>query len=159
MKVKSTNSKTFQLIKNQTILGEIIYQNLFYPKAEIHLNETQYKIAPVGLFGKSISVTKNNNPIASLYLSWSGTIVMAFQDGEEFIVKSSGMFSNTYTVENQNKEKLVQLEAKFNLSELHYAYSINQNSLHRENTLFLLLAVYSANFFIATMSGANSGMI
>lgn len=164
MEVNSTDKKTFQLTDNGTQIGEIIYENLFFLKAEINLsNSEKYKIAPVGIFGRSISVTQNETQIANLYLSWSGEIVITFQDGQEYILKLNGIFSNKYTIENRDKEKLIQLEAKFNWIKFHYRYDITYNiepeNKVTENTLLLLLSVYSANFFIATMSGANAGMM
>lgn len=163
MEAKSTDNKTFKLIDNNQQTGEIRYENLSFLKADIHINDSEkYKIRPVGFFGTSISVARNETQIASLYLGWNGQIVIAFQDGQEYILKLNGMFSNTYTLENKDRERLILLEAKFNPMKFHCNYDISYNpeqSKHATDTLLLLLAVYSANFLIATMSGANAGMM
>ena len=163
MEAKSTDKKTFQLTENGQQIGEIIYENLFFLKAEINMGDSEkYKIKPVGFFGTSISVTHNEIQIASLYLSWSGQIVITFQEGQEFTLKLNNIFSNKYIIENKDKEKLIQLEAKFNWREFHYNYDITYNLGYDKKSadkLLLLLAVYAANFFIATMSGANAGMM
>lgn len=72
------------------------------------------------------------------------------------------MFSDKYILENKDGEKLVQLESKFSWRAFHYKYDISyglDQNKRLADTLLLLFAVYSANFFIATMSGANAGMM
>jgi hypothetical protein len=163
MEIKSTDKQTFQLRENGTYLGEIVYENLFFLKAEIKTSDSEsYKIRPVGTFGQSLSVTQNETEIARLHLSWGGEIVIAFQEGEEYILKLKGIFSNTYVLENKNKEKLLQLDAQFNWRDFNYRYAVSYTlgyDKSPENLLVVLLAAYAANLFIATLSGANAGMV
>jgi|SRR5690606_1788125 len=163
MEANSTDNKTFQLTENGQQLGELIYENLFFLKAEIKLlNSELYDLAPVGFFGTSVAVTKNGNEIASLVMNWRGQIVITFQDGQEFVIKLIGLFSNKFIIENKDQEKLIQLELKFNWREFHYnyniTYDITNDNIPKDN-LLLLLGVYAANYFVATMSGANAGMM
>ena len=68
MEAKSTDRKTLQLTDGEQQLGELIYENLFFLKAELKLtNSGQYKIAPVGIFGTSITVTKNGRKQRTCY--------------------------------------------------------------------------------------------
>lgn len=102
MEVKSTDTKTLQLTENGQQLGELIYENLFSLKAEIKLtNSDLYEVYPVGVFGTSITVTKNGTEIANLKMNWRGQIVFSFQDGQEFVLKAKGIFfHNKYILEN-----------------------------------------------------------
>ncbi|GAB2554735.1 hypothetical protein [Spirosoma areae] len=152
MKVECTDKKTFQLIDNGGLLGQLTYKSLFSYNAEITLtNSDSYEIKSVGFFGTSIIVTKNEMEIANLQLNWKGQIVVTFQDGQEFIFKAKGVFHNRYVIENKAEEKLIQFDPKFNWGKLHYNYDISYDK--KPEVLFVLLGVYASNYYIAAMSG------
>ena len=158
MEAKSTDKKTFQLSENGQLLGELIYESLFSHKAEIKLtNSDLYEVKPVGVFSTSITVTKNGREIANLKMNWRGQIVFSFQDGQEFVFKAKGTFHNKYIIENKDEEKLIQFDPKFNWSKFDYNYDITYDK-KLQDILFVLLGVYASNYFIASMSGAFSGM-
>ena len=158
MEAKSTGKKTLQLTENGQQLGELIYENLFSLKAEIKLtNADLYEVYPVGVFGTSITVTKNGTEIANLRMNWQGEIVFSFQDGKEFVLKAKGSFHNIYILENKDQEKLIQFDPKFNWSKLDYNYDILYDK-KPQDILLVLLGVYASNYFTASVSGAISGM-
>ncbi len=159
MEAKSKDRKTIQLTENGQQLGELTYENLFLLKAEIKLaNSDLYEVYPVGIFGTSITVTKNGTEIANLKMNWHGQIVFSFQDGQEFVLKAKGiLFHNKYILENKDEEKLIQFDPKFNWSKFDYNYDIRYDK-KPQNILLVLLGVYASNYFIASMSGAMSGM-
>jgi len=159
MEAKSTDKRTLQLTENGQQLGELIYENLFSLKTEIKLtNSDLYEVKPVGIFGTSITVTKNGTEIANLKMNWRGQIVFSFQDGQEFVLKAKGMFfHNKYIIENKDEEKLLQFDPKFNWSKFDYNYDITYDK-KPQDILLVLLGVYASNYFIASMSGAMSGM-
>lgn len=162
MEAKTTDKKTFQLTENGETIGEIVYENLLFLTAKINLSDSgSYDVAPVGFFGTSIAVTQNGAPIANLVMSWNGQIVITFQDGQAFCLKLSGIFSNKFIVENKDKEKLLQIESKFNWREFQYSHEIIYNVEYPnkpDRSLLSILCIYSVNCFIATMSGANAGI-
>ncbi len=158
MIANSTDKKTFQLAENDKLLGELIYENLFFLKASIKLTNTEvYDIKPVGFFGTSISITQNDIEIANLKMNWSGQIVIAFQDGQEYVFKAKGLLASTFSVENKDKELIIHFTPKFNWSKFNYSYDI-EYSKNTQDVLLILLGVFASNYIIATMSGATSGM-
>jgi hypothetical protein len=158
MEVKSMGKKTFQLTDGAQQLGKLIYENLFFMKAEIELaNAELYEVKPVGIFGTSIAVKKDGTEIANLKMNWRGQIVFSFEDGQEFILKAKGVLQNAYVVENKEEEKLIQFDAKFNWSKFQYNYDITYNKKPGD-MLIILLGVYAANYLIASMSGAAAGL-
>ena len=89
MEAKLINKKTVQLTGNGQQLGELIYENLFRLKARIKLqNSDLYEIKPVGVFGTSITVTKNGMEMANLQMNWRGQIVFSFQGRSRICSKS-----------------------------------------------------------------------
>ncbi|WP_114783018.1 hypothetical protein [Botryobacter ruber] len=159
MESKSTDKKTFQLLDNGQTLGELIYENLFFLKAEIKLaNADLYQVKPVGIFGTSITVTKDGAEIANLKMNWRGQVVFTFQDGKEFVLKAKGMFHNKYVIENKDEEKLMQFDPKFSWSIFNFNYDITYDQ-KPQDMLLVLLGIYASNYYIASMSGATGGMV
>ena len=163
MEANSTNNKSFQLTENGHQLGELIYENSFTQmKAEIKLpNSEVYNIVPVGFFRTSITVTKDGNKIASLSMSWNGKIIITFQDNSEYALKLKGIFQNKVLLENTVKENIMCFEPHFNWSDARLNHTITydiKNDNVSKDYLLILLGLYSTNYFIASISGANSGI-
>lgn len=163
MNAHSKDKKTFLLSDNDLLLGELIYETPFYLKAEIKMPDTEtYNLAPVGFFGTSISVTKDGNKIASLSMSWNGKIIITFQGDREYALKLSGLFQSKMILENKSQQNVIQFEPKFSWRDFYYKYDITYditNDNEPKDNLLLLLGVYAANYFIATISGANAGLM
>jgi len=154
MEAKSIDKKTFQLIESQRLLGELVYADLFYSKAEIKLpNSETYQIKPVGIFRTNTEVTKNEVKIANLKMNWRGQIVIAFQDGQEYVLKGKGMLYSKYVIENKDSEMLIEFDPKFNWRKFRYNYNITYNKIP-EDILLILLGVYAANYSINVTAAA-----
>ena len=157
MEAKLANRKTVQLTESGQQLGELIYENLFHLKAKIKLEDSDlYEIKPAGIFGTSITVTKNGTEVANLQMNWRGQIVFRFQSGKEFVLKAKGLLQEKYMLENSNEEKLVQFDPKFNWRKFDYNYSISYEK--PQEALLILLGIYTCNYFIASMSGGFAGL-
>ena len=154
MEANSTDRKTFQLTKDGHLAGELIYENLFRFTAEITLdNSESYHIRPVGFFGTSISVTKDESEVVNLKMNWRGQIVFSFQDGREFVLKSKGFFNNVFTLENSDELMLIQFAPRFDWSKFNYNYSISYEE-KTPDILLTILGVYACNYLITAMSGS-----
>lgn len=163
MEAKSTDKRTFQLTGKGRQLGELTYENSFTQmKADIKLQGSEvYKIVPVGFFGSTITVTKDGNKIADLSMSWNGKVILTFQDGREYALKLKGVFQNKVFLENTNNENILCFEPHFNWTEPYLNHTITydiKNESEAKDYLLILLGVYATNYFIATISGANSGI-
>jgi len=162
MEANSTNNKSFQLTENGFQLGELIYENSFTQmKAEIKLSNSEiYKIEPVGFFETSITVTKDGNKLASLSMSWNGKIIITFQNNREYALKLKRIFQSQVFLENTNKENIMYFEPHFNWTDtrLNHTITYNINNNEAKDYLLILLGVYATNYFMATISGANSGI-
>jgi hypothetical protein len=153
MEAKLTNNKTLLLSENGQQLGELIYENLLFLKAEIKLkNSALYEISPVGIFGTKINLTENGTEIANLKMNWRGQIVLAFNDGQEFILKSTGAFKQKFIIEDDAHEQIIQLDPQFNWRKFQYNYDITNNKIP-QNNLLILLGVYASNYFTNCMAG------
>src|SRR5690606_12857432 len=107
MNIQCTNSKTFELIESSQQLGHLIYKSLFSFKAHVEVGSDKYDIIPKGIFGTEISVTQNDTEVALMKMTFHGGIVIAFQNGKEFILKSVGTFNVKYVLEDENQQQLI----------------------------------------------------
>ena len=151
MNINSTDSKTFELTDNEKKLGYITYQGLFSFEANAVVGNETYRITPIGFFSTTISVSQDDIEVANLQMNWKGHIIISFQTGEEFILKTTGTFLNKYVLEDKDQQKLLLLNPDFNWSKFSYSYSISYDS-KPQNLLLVLLATYAANYYIAAMS-------
>ncbi|MFZ1789967.1 MAG: hypothetical protein WAT92_16740 [Saprospiraceae bacterium] len=161
MTANSIDKKTFQVSDNDQFLGELIYENLFYQKAQIKMaNSTMYQIKPVGIFQTSIAINQNEAEVAQLVMNWSGEIVISFTDHRAYVMKMNQFYFGKYILENKSQEKILQIEPQFDWRSFHNQkdinYHITEND-HAKDPLLLLLCVYATNFFISSASGANAG--
>jgi hypothetical protein len=159
MEAKCSDSKTFQLIDNEQVIGEISYEQLFKLHGTIKLgNDVPYEIKTEGVFSTTIHVRQNTIEIATLKMNWRGQIVIAFVSGEQFVLKPKGVFSSNYVLENEAQEPLIQYEPSFNWKKFNYNYFINFEE-NPNNNLLILIGIFATNYYISTLSGATSGAI
>jgi hypothetical protein len=104
-------------------------------------------------YGSSITVTNIEKEVANIKMNWKGHVVITFDDGPEYVLKAKGAFQNKYVIENKDGEKLIQFNPKFNWGKFNYNYDITHND-KPVDSLFILLGVYTSNYYIAVRSGA-----
>ena len=152
MKIQCTDKKTFELTDDSQRLGHIAYDGLFSFKANAIVGNDYYRITPIGIFNTTISVMKNETEVANMKMNWKGNIIISLQNGQEFILKATGTFLNKYVLEDKDQQKLMLLNPDFNWAKFSYNYSISYDN-KPQDILLVLLATYSANYYIAAMSG------
>lgn len=152
MEIQCTDKKTFELTDGARRLGHISYDSLFTHNAVIVTGSDRYEINAVGIFSSTISVSKNGLEVANMQMSWKGDVVISLQNMGEFILKASGLFKSNYVLEDVEKRQLFLLTPDFNWKKFSYSYTISYDTAPKD-FLVVLLAVYSANYYIAAMSG------
>lgn len=153
LKVTSKTKNTFDLIvaEDSKMAGQLIYESLFSFKASIHINDQKFILSPSGMLSSHISVYSNEKEYASLKMNWRGHIVYCYPDGKVLLFKSSGLFLNKYHVEDEEGSIIMTLQPEFNWTKLDYNYTVNSN-LPEVDALTVLISVYAANYFIASIS-------
>jgi hypothetical protein len=150
MEIRCTDSRTFELIENGRKLGNLGYSGHFTFKALLSAEDKVYELSPEGIFSTSVAVKYQSADIASLKMNWKGNIVISFVTGEEYILKAVGALANKYVLEDGEGRKLMMLLPEFNWRKMLYNYTITYDQ-RPENLLLVLLAVYSANYYIASV--------
>lgn len=152
MKILCTDTKTFQLIDDSEKLGQINYDSLFSYNADIVIGGDEYQIAPKGFFSTTNVVTKNDTEVANMQMNWKGHIILSFKNGQEYILKPTGTFLNKYVVEDKYQQKIMLFKPEFSWSKFTYNYNISYDNKPKD-ILLVLLATYSANYYLSMMAG------
>jgi hypothetical protein len=151
MIIQCTDGKTFELTDSSEKLGHITYDGLFSFKASAKVDNDRYEITSIGIFGTTMSVTKDGTAVASMKMNWNGHIIISFQNGQEFLLKATGTFLNKYVLEDTDHQELMLLNPDFNWAKFSYNYSVSYDN-KPQDILLVLLATYAANYCIAAMS-------
>lgn len=151
MEIKCIDHKTFELTDNSENVGHLIYDGLLSYKANAIVGNEHYKITPIGIFSTTIYITKDGTELAKMQMNWKGHITISFQNGKEFILKATGTFLNKYVLEDKDQQRLMSLDPDINWAKLNYDYSISYDN-KPQDILLVLLATYSANYYVAAMS-------
>lgn len=156
MEIQCANTKTVELTHSSKKLGELTYDGLFSFKALATVGDETYRITSKGIFGSTVSVTKNDQQVAHMQMNWKGHMIIAFENGQEFTLKATGAWLNKYALENKDQQKVMVLNPDCNWTRLGYEYSISYESNSYESepndTVLVLLSTYAANYCIAAMS-------
>ncbi|WP_144051592.1 hypothetical protein [Fibrisoma limi] len=104
-----------------------------------------------------MAVTKDGAELASLTMNWLGQVVLMVRQTQEYVLKAP-LFQGKYVLENQDGELIIQYDPTFNCRQFNYKYDISYKAA-AENNFLVLLGVYGATYYIATMSGATAGLI
>ena len=153
MKIQRSDKRCYELTEGSERLGRIIYKGLFSFKASAIVGDASYTITPKGIFNTSISVTRDGMEVAKMKMNWKGHIFISFQNGREFVFKATGSFLTRYVLEDKDQQKIMFLNPDFIWSTFSYNYDISYDNAPPD-ILLVLLAAYSANYYVAAMSAA-----
>lgn len=140
MKVENIGKRSFQLTQNGQILGRLSFDNIFWSKAHITLNNGyQYKLKSNGFNKYRLIQVHNDTELAMYKVSLLKTTV-TFHDGFIWTFKPKGIFSSIYYLSNEDKSVEVTSESKW--FKMFHRFHINlKNS--PQDPLLILLAVFS----------------
>lgn len=151
IKIQCINTKKFKLIKNNKDLGLLKYDCPFLLNARIMVENIDFRIIPKGIFNTEITVKRGDFEIAFMKMNWKGSIIISFKNREDYILKPTGTFLSKFAIENKNGKRIMMLDPIIDWSKLNYNYAVSYEG--EEDILLILLAVYTANYYIAVMSG------
>jgi hypothetical protein len=152
MKIHCTNTRTFELVDGAETVGHIHYDSLFSYKANAGVGSEQYTITPKGVFSTCVSVARNGTEVATMQMNWKGQIILSFEKGQEYVLKPTGTFLSKFVMEDQEQQKIMLLDPDFNWSKFSYNYTISYDTKPHD-ILLVLLATYSANYYMSSMAG------
>jgi hypothetical protein len=131
--VKPVHAKVFCMTKNDTLIGELKYNNRFYNKGQIVMaDSTRYMIEPKGFFGNSVELKDNRGVLMRFKQNWIGriTIISFFEPYERsFMFKYKGILKAGCVLTDVDNNELASILQKFKFKNFNYEYSITAHEM------------------------------
>ena len=64
-------------------------------------------------------------------LNWKGHVAISFQDGQEFILKATGIFPNKFVLEDKDQQQLMLLNSDFNWAKFSITTAFHMTKDHK----------------------------
>ena len=157
---KANNSLSFDLTKNEALIGNLSYKNWFKFNAVIEIaNGSKYQVEPKGFWGTTVELKQEENVLLKFTLNWNGEIVVqtSFGDAEKgYVFKHRGVFKESYALIEQDGIELLIMKPQLKWTQLNYEYEVttSDNFETLENKEILLLtSLHCANYYMSMMMG------
>lgn len=161
---KSNNSLSFQVMKDQELIGKLSYKSWFKFDAEIEIaGKNKYVAGPKGFWGTTIELKDKEKVLLKFKMNWSGEIIVHtyFEDIEkDYIFKHRGIFKESFVLTDENGTELLVMKPHFKWNVMNYEYHITSSDLfdassHKE--IILMTSLHCANYYMS-MIMASTGV-
>lgn len=157
---KSRNSLTFEVSKDDRLIGKIIYNSWFQFNAVIEISNSTYEIEPKGFWGTTIELKDHERVLLKFRMNWNGEIVVqTYFDGlkESYLFKHRGIFKESFVLTDQFGNELFVMKPHLKWSTMNYEYQIItsesfESFTHKE--ILLINSLHCANYYMSQMVSA-----
>lgn len=144
---------SFEIKKENQVLGKINYGNWFKLNAEIEISGKKFQVEPKGFFKSGIEIKEGSKVLVTIEMKWNGDVIIKtkFNNNEEFTVRHSGFFKEKFTMRNHKNEENLVLNTIYHWKAMIYTYQIKstENFEMLENRdLLIFSAVHAANYYM-----------
>ncbi|AZB25797.1 hypothetical protein [Chryseobacterium bernardetii] len=157
---KSNDSLSFELNKDDQLIGKLIYKNWFRFNAEIETSNHFYLIEPKGFWGTTIELKDQDKVLLKFRMNWNGEIVIqTYFDGvkDSFAFKHRGIFKEAFVLTDQEGIELFVIKPHLKWSSMNYEYHIATSDSFEgfsNKDLLLFTSLHCANYYMSMMVAA-----
>ncbi|WP_027378520.1 hypothetical protein [Chryseobacterium daeguense] len=157
---KSDSSFSFEVTKNDKVIGKLIYKSWFKFSAEIEILNLKYQIEPKGFWGTTVELKENGQTLLKFTMNWNGDIVIQtyFNNIEkDYIFKHKGIFKESFVLTDQNGTELLIMKPNFKWSSMNYEYEITTTDTFENfsyKNILLINAIHCANYYMSMIMSA-----
>ncbi|WP_300689865.1 hypothetical protein [Chryseobacterium sp.] len=152
---KSVDSLSFEITKEEQLIGKLLYKNWFTFNAEIEIEGRFYQVEPKGFWGTTIELKDHERVILKFRMNWNGEIVVqTYFDGikEGFLFKQRGVFKESFVLADQQGTELFVMKPLLKWSALTCEYQIITSEKfetisHKE--IILINSLHCANYYMS----------
>ncbi|WP_426492613.1 hypothetical protein [Hymenobacter sp. 102] len=159
--VQSTDTRTFSLLSDGAVLGQLKYAEWFSFKATLTLPDgTSLRAEPRGFWGTTIEVKEHDAVGLSFKMHWNGSIVLKSRLGQEsrvFVLKNRSVLKNDYVLLDKAGQELLHLQPDFKWRTGNYEYAISSSAEFEQlaaKPILLLCATHCTNYYLAMMTSS-----
>lgn len=152
---KSVDSLSFEVTKEEQLIGKLLYKSWFTFNAEIEIEGRFYQVEPKGFWGTTIELKDHERVILKFRMNWNGEIVVqTYFDGvkEGFLFKHRGVFKESFVLADQQGTELFVMKPHLKWSALTCEYQIITSEKfetlsHKE--IILINSLHCANYYMS----------
>lgn len=158
---KSNTSLSFDLTKDDKLIGKLSYKSWFKFNAEMEIaNNSNYQIEPKGFWGTTIELKEKEKVLLKFKMNWNGEIVVqtyfdAFE--KDYIFKQRGVFKESFILINQEEIELLVMKPHMKWRKMNYEYQITTSDLFEtfsNKEILLMTSLLCSNYYMSMMSSA-----
>ena len=162
---KSTNSLSFDVTKDEQLIGKLNYQSWFKFNAVIEMaNGSNYLVEPKGFWGTTIECKDREKVLLKFKMNWNGAIVIQtfFNDNEKgYVFKHRGIFKESFILTDQDDTELLVMKPHLQWFKSNYEYQVTASGgfeIIPQKELLVMISVHCANYYMAMMMAAVPGV-
>ncbi|MES2862647.1 MAG: hypothetical protein V4666_00875 [Bacteroidota bacterium] len=158
---KSNSSLSFDLTREEELIGRLIYKSWFKFDAEMEIaNGSSYQIVPKGFWGTTIELKDKEKILLNFKMNWNGEIVVQtyFNDlQKDYLFKHKGIFKESFILLDQEETELLVMKPHLKWSKMNYEYQITtfdnfENISNKE--IVLTTSLLCANYYMSMMASS-----
>lgn len=158
---KSSNSLSFEVTREEKLIGKLIYTSWFKFNAVIEIADGMtYQVEPKGFWGTTIELKDHERVLLKFRMNWNGEIVVqTYFDGVKngYLFKHRGIFKESFVLTDQEGVELMIIKPHLKWSSMNYEYQINISDNFEtvpEKEIVLINALHCANYYMSMMAAA-----
>jgi hypothetical protein len=154
---KSDSSLSFELTKNDKLIGKLAYKSWFKFSAEIDILNSKYQIEPKGFWGTTVELKDGGNILLKFTMNWNGDIVIhTYFDNieKDYIFKYRGIFKESFVLTDQNGSELLIMKPDLKWFSMNYEYNLTTSDIFENlphKGILLMNSIHCANYFMSMM--------
>ena len=157
---KSNSSLSFEITKDDELIGKLSYKSWFKFDATIEITNSNYQVEPKGFWGTTIEVKDGEKVLLQFKMNWHGEVVVQtyFNDLEKgYIFKQKSVFKDSFILMDQEGTELLVMKPHMRWKKMNYEYHITTSDTFEtsaDKEILLMTALHCANYYMTTMMAA-----
>lgn len=158
---KSSNSLSFEVTREERLIGKLTYTSWFKFNAVIEIADGQtYQVEPKGFWGTTIELKDHERVLLKFRMNWNGEIVVqTYFDGIKngYLFKHRGIFKESFVLTDQDGVELMIIKPHLKWTSMNYEYQIITSDAFEtfpEKEIVLINALHCANYYMSMMAAA-----
>lgn len=155
---KSSNSLSFEVVKEEQLIGKLTYTSWFKFSAVIENADGQtYQVEPKGFWGTTIELKDRDRVLLKFRMNWNGEIIVqTYFDGlkESYVFKHRGIFKEAFVLTDKIGTEFLVMKPSLKWNLMDYEYRITTSDAFEtvsHKDILLLNSLHCANYYMSMM--------
>ena len=157
---KSNNSLSFDVTKDDKLIGKLSYKSWFKFNAVIEMaDNSTYQVELKGFWGTTVEVKDGEKVLVKFLMNWNGDIVVQtyFDDFEKgYIFQHKGVFKESFILLDQEEIELLVMKPHLKWKNMNYEYQLTTSDIFEafsNKEILLMTSLLCANYYMSMAAG------